>query len=57
MTAPCAPHNRDRVESPSPRPTATESDPAAVVRWPDPSPLQAWWEDIMRPARQPGLVA
>ena len=23
----------------------------AVVHWPDPSPLQSWWETVMRPAR------
>ena len=22
-------------------------DDAVVVRWPDPSPLQDWWNDIM----------
>lgn len=24
----------------------------AVVHWPDPSPLQSWWDTVMRPARR-----
>lgn len=23
---------------------------AAIVRWPEPSPLQGWWDEIMSPA-------
>ncbi|MFB7877859.1 hypothetical protein ACFC06_21645 [Nocardia sp. NPDC056064] len=31
----------------TPHPTP---DPDQDVSWPDPSPLQSWWDEVMRPA-------
>ncbi|MEV0685023.1 hypothetical protein AB0I35_14280 [Nocardia sp. NPDC050378] len=31
---------------------ATEPD-ATVVSWPEPSPLQSWWNDIMQGVKPP----
>ncbi|QIS21369.1 hypothetical protein [Nocardia terpenica] len=30
---------------------ATDPDNSPVVHWPEPSPLEPWWNTIMRPAR------
>ncbi|ATL68959.1 hypothetical protein [Nocardia terpenica] len=30
---------------------ATDPDDSPVVHWPEPSPLESWWNTIMRPAR------
>lgn len=29
---------------------ATDPDDAPVVHWPEPSPLQSWWNTIMNPS-------
>lgn len=30
---------------------ATDPEDSPVVHWPEPSPLESWWNTIMRPAR------
>ncbi|SUA44708.1 Uncharacterised protein [Nocardia africana] len=59
MTVPSAPDLRERAEfaEPSARSHTTPDPDTTVVQWPDPSPLQTWWDDVMRPARHPDLVA
>lgn len=36
----------------SPADHTRDLEPDAVVHWPDPSPLQSWWDTVMRPARR-----
>ncbi|BDT90791.1 hypothetical protein IFM12275_07670 [Nocardia sputorum] len=36
-----------RTDLRDPLPAPTESGPEATVVWPDPSPLDAWWQRIM----------
>ncbi|MFF0454492.1 hypothetical protein [Nocardia africana] len=59
MTVPSPLHVHDRAEftEPSTRSGPTPDPDTTVVQWPDPSPLQTWWDDVMRPSRHPDLVA
>ncbi|WP_158271207.1 hypothetical protein [Nocardia sp. MDA0666] len=41
------PSNRDSVFVDDEAVAATPAEQPAAVSWPDPSPLDSWWNDIM----------
>ncbi|MGW4326884.1 hypothetical protein ACWEKR_13435 [Nocardia sp. NPDC004573] len=41
---------RTDLRDPLPAPTDSGAAPGATVVWPDPSPLDAWWQRIMHTA-------
>ncbi|SUA46196.1 Uncharacterised protein [Nocardia africana] len=40
------------ITTASPLDHTRDLDPDAVVRWPDPSPLQSGWDTVMRATRR-----
>ncbi len=39
-----------RGEDPAPLPLDDGAESATTVRWPEPSPLQGWWNEVMSSA-------
>ncbi|TDP31831.1 hypothetical protein DFR75_10756 [Nocardia ignorata] len=41
-----------RGQDPTPAQLHDGAESATAVRWPEPSPLQGWWDEVMSSARR-----